>query len=150
MFKKHLFRIKKSKEGEKWLPLLEKNGYPDAAAASAAPKLERMDPELQKALLRWDKIGAFPDREIEGFTVAGLVDNVGLHPIGAFLMMDWLLREPDEAKYALAQPITTLELNETALEKISESEEMDLQKNEESEEMELLEEPETILEEESL
>ena len=92
MFKNPFFRIPKPTEGEQWLPLLKRNGYSDAAAASAAPKIEKMDPQLQNDLLRWDKIGAFPDREIEGFTVSGLVEHAEMHPIDAFLMMDWLLR----------------------------------------------------------
>lgn len=126
MFKNPFFRIPRPVEGDQWLPLLKRNGYSDAAAASAAPKIEKMDPQLQNDLLRWDKIGDYPDREIEGFTVAGLVENAGMHPIGAFLMMDWLLREPDEAKYALAQPLTKLEISQAALARIAESEDADL------------------------
>ena len=41
-------------------------------------------------------------------------------------MMDWLLREPDEAKYALAQPLTKLEISQAALARIAESEDADL------------------------
>ena len=125
MFKNPFFRIPRPVEGDQWLPLLKRNGYSDAAAASAAPKINKMDPQLQNDLLRWDKIGDYPDREIEGFTVSGLVENVGMHPIGAFLMMDWLLREPDEAKYALAQPLTKLEISQAALKSIAESEDTD-------------------------
>ena len=130
MLKNPFFKIPQPTEGERWLPLLRRNGYSGADLASAAPKIERMEPQLQQDLLRWEKIGDFPDREIEGFTVAGLVENVGLHPIGAFLMMDWLLREPDEAKYALAQSLTTLEIDETGQTRIEESEDMDTPENE--------------------
>lgn len=126
MFKNPFFRTPWPVEGERWLPMLKRNGYSDAAAASAAPKIEKMDPQLQNDLLRWDKIGDLPDREIEGFTVAGLVENLGMHPIGAFLMMDWLLREPDEAKYALAQPVTKLEISQAVLKRIAESEDVDV------------------------
>lgn len=131
MFKNPFFKISQPTEGERWLPLLQRNGYSGVALASVAPKIERMEPQLQQELLRWEEIGDFPDREIEGFTVAGLVENVGLHPIGAFLMMDWLLREPNEAKYALAQPLTKLEIDETALARIEESENVDVPENEE-------------------
>ena len=123
MFKN--FKVLQPAEGARWLPLLQKNGYSGAALMPAALKIERMDPQLQQELLRWDKIGDFPDREVEGFTVSGLVENAGLHPIGAFLMMDWLLREPNEAKYALAQPLTRLEIDKTVLTRIAESEEAD-------------------------
>lgn len=126
MFKNPFFRTPRPAEGEQWLPLLKRNGYSDAAAASAAPKIEKMDPQLQNDLLRWDKIGDFPNREIEGFTVAGLVENVGMHPIGAFLVLDWLLREPDEAKCVLAQPLTKLEISQAALTQIAESEDTDV------------------------
>lgn len=126
MFKNPIFRIPRPLEGEQWLPLLKRNGYSDAAASSAAPKIEKMDAQLKNDLLRWDKIGDFPDKEIDGFTVAGLVENVGMHPIGAFLMMDWLLREPDAARCALAQPIAELEINQTALTRIAESEDADV------------------------
>lgn len=109
-------------EGQQWIPLLKKNGYTDATITTAASKIEKMDPQLQEALVRWDRIGALPDRVIEGFTVAGLMENAGMHPIGAFLMMDWLLREPDEAKYALAQPVDKLEISQEIVNKIEESE----------------------------
>ena len=128
MFKNPFFRIPRPTEGEQWLPLLKRNGYTDAEAASAAPKIERMDAQLRNDLLRWDKIGDYPDREVEGFTVAGLVENTGMHPVGAFLMLDWLLREPDEAKYALAQPLTKLEISQTTLTRIAESEDTDIPK----------------------
>lgn len=130
MLKNPFFKIPQPTEGERWLPLLRRNGYSGAALASAAPKIERMEPQLQQDLLRWEKIGDFPDREIEGFTVAGLVENAGLHPIGAFMMMDWLLREPDEAKYALAQPFTALEIDETGQTRIEESEDADTPEDE--------------------
>lgn len=125
MFKNPFIKKAEPAEGEQWIPFLRRNGYSDAAVASAAPKLEHMDPDLKKSLLRWDKIGDLPDREIEGFTVAGLIEYADLHPIGAFLMMDWLLREPEEAKYALAQPVSGLEITTELLSKLEESEAKD-------------------------
>jgi len=125
MFKIPFFMKAKPERGEQWLELLERNGYSEAAAASAAPKIEKMDPTLRQELLRWDRYGILPDREIEGFTVEGLTKNAGMHTIGAFLVLDWLLREPEEAKLALAQPVTRLEVSQEALEKTIESEAAD-------------------------
>jgi hypothetical protein len=39
--------------------------------------------------------------EIEGWNYEKLTKERGLHPVGAFITLDWLLREPEEAKKAL-------------------------------------------------
>lgn len=112
-------------ELKKWYHFLEKYDYSKPAAKTAAPKLEGLEPELKAALIRWDEIGELPTIEIEGFTVQGLVEFKGLHVIAAFLMMDWLRREPDEAKAALAEPIVNMVITEELCNRIRQYEEED-------------------------
>lgn len=42
-----------------------------------------------------------PKLEIEGWSFKRLVQEKSLHPIGAFIMLSWLQREPEKAKAAL-------------------------------------------------
>jgi hypothetical protein len=41
--------------------------------------------------------------EVEGYSLARLVRDYALQEPGAFLMLDWLLKEPIAAKAALAR-----------------------------------------------
>lgn len=108
-----------------WIDFLKKNGYPDVSAVSAAAKLDVLSADLQDALLRWDKSGELPDLEAEGFTLRDLVDYNGLTEIAAFLMLDWLRREPETAKLALAEPMDRLEIGENERKQLAECEAAD-------------------------
>jgi hypothetical protein len=59
------------------------------------PKLLRT--EFEKFL----ETGDLPKLEIEGWNLKRLTQEKSLHPIGAFTMLDWLIREPEKAKAAL-------------------------------------------------
>ena len=108
-----------------WKKFLLKNGYSRAGAESAAPKLEKMDPRLMEALLRWDRVGELPDFPVQGFTAQELMEHLGLHPIAAILMLDWLLREPEAAKSAIANSGDRLMISPELCRKLARTEEED-------------------------
>lgn len=108
-----------------WIDFLKRNEYPDASAVSAAAKLDALPTDLQEALLRWDKSGELPDLEAEGFTLRELMDYKGLTEIAAILMLDWLRREPEAAKLALAEPADRLEIGAKERKRLAECEAAD-------------------------
>ena len=77
-------------------------GYTHPEAEQAAMKIERMAPWLLEQLDQWFRTGSLPEEEYEGFTVAELVDERGFTVPAAFLYLDWLMKEPEAAKLALA------------------------------------------------
>jgi hypothetical protein len=78
-------------------------GYSPGHAAKAAIKLERLQPAVREAFLTWWRTGVFPPLTVAGYTVQRLVEEYGFVLPGAFLALDWLVREPVQALRALAE-----------------------------------------------
>jgi hypothetical protein len=60
----------------------------------------KMDPEVQRRTFKFLQTGEIEDTEIEGYSIKKLTET-GMNPLGAFLMQDWLLRNPEEAIRAM-------------------------------------------------
>lgn len=73
-------------------------GYPLHSAELMADKVERIQPELREPFERWWDTGELPRVEVEGYTVARLMEERGLNPLAALMTLDWLLREPELAR----------------------------------------------------
>ena len=84
-----------------------------------------MPEDLQNALLEWDSFGKLPDISSEGFSATELVDGFGLTPIAAILMLNWLRNDPEEAKTALAQPVSRIVVGDNSYEEIIKAEDND-------------------------
>ncbi|MCL2310900.1 MAG: hypothetical protein FWC41_00215 [Firmicutes bacterium] len=62
-------------------------------------KIYAMDEEILDSFRHWFYTNEIEDIEVEGYTVHSLMDNnPSLNVVGAFLTLDWLLREPCKAK----------------------------------------------------
>lgn len=59
-----------------------------------------MQPELREKTEHFLETGEAEDIEIGGHTVKGLVED-GMKELGAYLALEWLAREPEQAKQAL-------------------------------------------------
>jgi hypothetical protein len=81
--------------------LLSEFGYSPASADITARDLIGCSEAVWDAFSCWWQTGAFGPLEVEGFSAAQLVRDHGLLAPGAFLMLDWLLKNPNEAKAAL-------------------------------------------------
>ena len=57
----------------------------------------------KKRLQEW--VEKLPQIIIEGYSYKTLVENYGMKPIGAFLTLDWLIREPQKALTSLKKGI---------------------------------------------
>jgi hypothetical protein len=77
-------------------------GYSSYEAEAAVNELAAADLRIQEAFLRWWNTGEVSDLTIEQYNLHRLADEHGLNPVAGFLMLDWLLKEPEMAQAALA------------------------------------------------
>jgi len=80
---------------------LQKEQYPEFMIENTIKKIENMNPEIKEALFCWIDKKECSDLIIAGYSFSNLVERKGMKPIGAFLTLDWLTREPEKAKAAL-------------------------------------------------
>ncbi|HTK09753.1 MAG TPA: hypothetical protein VL485_21455 [Ktedonobacteraceae bacterium] len=79
-------------------------GYTRKRAEETARKLQTCAPAIQKAFEQWWRGQGFAEQlEAQGYTLQRLMDEHNFRPVGAFLTMDWIMREPDQALRALAR-----------------------------------------------
>lgn len=83
--------------------LVAEFGYSPASAWITALDLTACSPTVWDAFCRWWQTGEFGPPEVEGFSSAQLVRDHSLHPPAAFLMLEWLARDPSAARAALAR-----------------------------------------------
>ncbi len=76
-------------------------GYPSAGARLIADKLAAATPEVRAAFIDWWETGKLPAFAVEGYTANRLVEEHSMRPIAALLTLDWLIREPEQAKASL-------------------------------------------------
>lgn len=85
--------------------ILKEEGYPDFMLEKTTDKIEAFSSVVQKAFEEWCNNKQQPNIVVEGFAFTDLVTQWGMKPIGAFITLDWLLREPENAKNALTKGI---------------------------------------------
>lgn len=61
-----------------------------------------MDSRVRRWTLRWLLGMGLPKERIEGVCVPDLIDE-GYRPMNAFIIMDWLIKDPQAAKYSLVR-----------------------------------------------
>lgn len=59
-----------------------------------------MNTDVQRRTMKFLETGEVKDMKIEDYTINQL-SKLGMNTLAAFLMQDWLLRNPDEAKKAI-------------------------------------------------
>ena len=85
--------------------ILKEEGYPDFMLEKTTDKIEAFSSVVQKAFEEWCNNKQQPNIVVEGFAFTDLLTQWGMKPIGAFITLDWLLREPESAKNALRKGI---------------------------------------------
>jgi hypothetical protein len=81
--------------------LISEFGYPPKGAQIVGEKLVKSSPQIQQAFIRFWEAGEIPSMVVEGYTVSRLADEHGMKPIAALLTLDWLIRDPVQAKISL-------------------------------------------------
>lgn len=93
------------KERESLAQKLREIGCPQNMIESTLIKVEKFQPEITRSFNDWLKTSNIPDLSIEGYSINDLIDKYKMNPIGAFITLDWLLREPKQAIKALEKGI---------------------------------------------
>lgn len=83
------------------LDILIKQGYPDFMFELTLQKIRGFQPNLMHSFIQWSESGEIPNLTVEGFSYLDLIDSYDMKPIGAFITLDWLTREPEIAKRTL-------------------------------------------------
>ena len=63
--------------------------------------IEKFSNTLRIEFEKFLETGELPKTEVEGWNFEKLIKEKSLHPVGAFIMFDWLQREPEKARGAL-------------------------------------------------
>lgn len=92
-------------EREQIIEILKEEAYPEYMIEQTADKLENLEPEIRNAFEQWFLDGTIPTICLEGYTYQDLVKLYGMKPVGAFITLDWLKREPEKAAKALEKGI---------------------------------------------
>lgn len=85
--------------------LLKDEDYPAHMVESTIAKLNKLQPIVADSFDSWLNHGKIPDIVLEGYTYNILVNDFGMKPVGAFLALDWLCRDPQKAKLSLKRGI---------------------------------------------
>ena len=81
--------------------ILVEEKYPEFMIEKTADKIESFSPVVAKAFHVWCESKEHSNIVVEGFSFKDLISKWGMNPIGAFITLDWLMREPEKAKEAL-------------------------------------------------
>ena len=81
--------------------ILVEEQYPEYMVEKTADKIIAFAPIVADAFNGWWKSKRQPNITVEGFSFIDLVTKWGMKPVGAFITLDWLIREPKKAKIAL-------------------------------------------------
>lgn len=87
------------------LKLLKEEEYSPNIIEATISKLINLQPLVADNFELWLSEGILPSLEIEGFSYQILVNDYGMKPIGAFLTLDWLCRDPKRASLSLKRGI---------------------------------------------
>ena len=88
-------------EKEQLMKILQEEEYPEFMFEKTIEKILNFNSKIKEYFEQWLKDGNFPEIEIEGYTFTQLMCEFSMKPVGAFITLDWLIRDPEKAKNAL-------------------------------------------------
>lgn len=92
-------------EKNKILELLKDENYPEFMYENTYQKISRFHDTVAASFASWIEHGKNPDITVEGYSYDFLTKRMNMQPVGAFITLDWLIREPERAKNALKKGI---------------------------------------------
>ncbi|MDF2539172.1 MAG: hypothetical protein K0S76_2193 [Herbinix sp.] len=98
--------------------LKESYSYTDYEAKEAINSIRRMDRELKEVFVDWYHHGVIPSIMVEGLSYEEVLKNITPNPVGAFLYLDFLKKNPTEAKKSLVRGMDQIIISKEDLEKI--------------------------------
>lgn len=85
--------------------LINEKGYDRQQTERLEEKIDRLSPDIRASLENWIETGSLESPEYEGYNVEKILKKQPYKEIGAFIMLDWLKRNPEEALKALNRPV---------------------------------------------
>lgn len=98
--------------------LKESYSYSEYEAKEAIISIRKMDRELRKEFIDWYHHGVHPTIKIEELTYDDVLKNITSNPVGAFLYLDFLKKNPAEAKKALIRGMDQVIISREDLDRI--------------------------------
>lgn len=83
---------------------IKEKEYSNRQLKLAFAALSRMDNESRKWFIKYIFTGSYPTAVVEDVTVEKLINDLEYTSIQAFLVFDWLKRDPEKAKYYVVKP----------------------------------------------
>ncbi len=90
---------------DKIIAILKEQEYPEFMIESTTVKIEAFAPKVASVFSIWIENRLAPQIEIEGYSYNSLIEKFKMKPVGAFITLDWLIREPEVAISALEKGI---------------------------------------------
>ena len=86
--------------------LIEKKNYDKDQTERLAPKIEALPEEIKEALNTWVESDKISEVEYNGYTVEKILkEKPSMTTLAAFLMLDWIRKDPKNALKALKQVV---------------------------------------------
>lgn len=92
-------------ERKQIIEILKEEAYPEYMIEQTSDKMDNLENEIKEAFEKWYRDGTIPTIKLEGYSYQDLVNQFGMKPVGAFITLDWLKREPEKAARALERGI---------------------------------------------
>lgn len=92
-------------EKNRIIAILKEEGYPEFMHEKTYQKISRFHETIATAFKLWVEKKQQPELSVDGYSYELLTRIMGMQPIGAFITLDWIIREPANAKQALKKGI---------------------------------------------
>ncbi|MBQ8245658.1 MAG: hypothetical protein IJZ42_00810 [Lachnospiraceae bacterium] len=89
----------------KIIDLLKEQGYPAFMIEKTVDKVENFSQPIKEAFSMWSECGIEPSFSIKGYSYNILIKEFKMKPVGAFITLDWIIREPEKAIESLKRGI---------------------------------------------
>lgn len=84
-------------ERNRIIEILKEQGYPTFMFEKTADKVENLSQPLKESFSLWVESGIEPSLSIKGYSYSILIEKFKMKPVGAFITLDWIVREPEKA-----------------------------------------------------
>lgn len=84
--------------------LIEEKNYDRVQTERLEGKIEALSEDIRTALESWLETGSLESPEYSGYTVEKILEKRSYKEVAAFLMLDWIRRDPDNAIKSLNRP----------------------------------------------
>lgn len=86
--------------------LIEKKNYDKVQTERLAPKIEALPNDIKAALDNWIENDKLSELEYNGYTVEKILkEKPNMTTLAAFLMLDWIRKDPANALKAMKQVV---------------------------------------------